>query len=138
MPEYPLTLPAIRVRQPLGEFFVVALDAATLRTVTYMDATRISKVDRHTFLYSLLGAQRESSPRRAKQIAKYINTVEAAFPNSIILAANYINDEEFQEEEAKRWRVEGSNTSGWNLVIPSSEKMGSIIDGQHRLLGFYY
>lgn len=138
MPEYPLKLPAIRVHQPLGEFFVVALDAATLRTITYMDATRIAKVDRQSFLYSLLGSQRQSSPRRAKQIAKYINTVEAAFPNSIILAANYINDGEFQEDEDKRWSVEGNGNSGWHLVIPSSEKMASIIDGQHRLLGFDY
>lgn len=138
MPEYPLKLPAIRVLQPLGEFFVVALDAATLRTITYMDATRIAKVDRQSFLYSLLGAQRQSSPRRAKQIARYINTVEAAFPNSIILAANYINDGEFQEDEDKQWRVENDSNSAWHLVIPSSEKMASIIDGQHRLLGFDY
>jgi DNA phosphorothioation-associated DGQHR protein 1 len=138
MPEYPLKLPAIRVHQPLGEFFVVTLDAATLRRITYMDATRIARVDRQFFFYSLLGSNRQSSPRRAKQIAKYINTVEAAFPNSIILAANYINDGEFQENEDNRWRVEANGNSMWHLVIPSSERMASIIDGQHRLLGFDY
>jgi len=138
MADFPMTLPAIKVRQPLGEFFVVAIDAATLQTITYMDATRISKVDRQSFLYSLLGAQRQSSPRRAKQIATYINTVEAAFPNSIILAANYINDGELQEDETKRWRIERNGHLLWNLVIPSSDEMASVIDGQHRLLGFDY
>lgn len=138
MPNFPMKIPALRVQQPLGEFFVVSINAATLRSITYMDATRISGVDRKSFLYSLLGAQRESSPRRAKQIAKYINTVEAAFPNSIILAANYVNDGELQEDENKRWRAERDSNSLWQIVIPSSDKMASIIDGQHRLLGFDY
>ncbi|MBI3245424.1 MAG: DGQHR domain-containing protein [Deltaproteobacteria bacterium] len=138
MPTFPLTLPAIKVTQPLGEFFVVALDATTLLQVTFLDPTRIEKVDTKAFWYSLLGAQRQSSPRRAKQIGKYIDTEEAAFPNSIILAANYINDGELQEDETKRWRVESVNDSLFQLVIPSDSKMASIVDGQHRLLGFDY
>jgi len=76
--------------------------------------------------------------RSAKQIAKYINTVEAAFPNSIILAANYINYGELQEDEDKRWRIEVGKDSLFHLVIPSGDTMASVIDGQHRLLGFDY
>jgi len=138
MPTFPLTLPAIKVSQPLGEFFVVTLDAATLRQVTFLDATRIDKVDTKEFWYSLLGTQRQLSLPRAKQIAKYINTVEAAFPNSIILAANYINYGELQEDEDKRWRIEVGKDSLFHLVIPSGDTMASVIDGQHRLLGFDY
>lgn len=138
MRTFPLILQAIRVQQPLGEFYVVALDALTLRTVTFLDPTRINRVDRKTFWYSLLGAQRLSSPRRAKQIAKYINTYESAFPNSIILAANYIDYGELKEDETNRWRVESVNGAGFQLVVPTSEKMASVIDGQHRLLGFDY
>lgn len=138
MKSFPLTLPAIRVEQPLGEFFVVSLDALTLRTVTFLDPTRINRVDRTAFWYSLLGAQRESSPRRAKQIAKYINTYESAFPNSIILAANYVDYGELQEDETKRWRVESVDSAGFQVIIPSSDKMASVVDGQHRLLGFDY
>src|ERR1019366_8885769 len=84
-----LSAPAIRVVQPLGEFYVVSIPARLLRQITFIDLTRIESVDRKQFLYRLLGAQRPSSPRRAKQIAHYIDTIEAAFPNSIILAANY-------------------------------------------------
>jgi len=135
---FPLRLRAIRASQPLGDFFVVALDAATLRQVTFLDPTRITSVDSKSFWYSLLGAQRQSSPRRARQIAKYINTVEAAFPNSIILAANYINYGELQEDEEKRWRVECVGDNLFELVIPTNGKMASVIDGQHRLLGFDY
>jgi DNA phosphorothioation-associated DGQHR protein 1 len=138
MATFPLRLPAIMVKQPLGEFFAFSIDAETLRKVAFFDPTRIEKVDKKNFWYSLLGAQRPSSTRRAKQIAKYINTVESAFPNSIILAANYINDGEFQEDENKRWRIEPTNNSCYHLIIPTEDKMVSIIDGQHRLLGFDY
>jgi DNA phosphorothioation-associated DGQHR protein 1 len=83
----------------------------------------------------ILGAQRPGSIPRARQIANYIDTVEAAFPNSIILAANYINDGELQENPEKRWRVEESN-GRYTLIIPTLDQMASVIDGQHRLLGF--
>jgi len=131
----PLRLPAIKVSQPLGDFFSVAIDAATLRQITFIDPTRIKEADRQSFFYNLLGAQRPSSLPRARQIAKYIDTVEAAFPNSIILAANYINYGELQEDSEKRWRVESEN-GHYTLVLPTLEKMASIIDGQHRMLGF--
>jgi DNA phosphorothioation-associated DGQHR protein 1 len=138
MSNFPLVLPAIRVSQPLGEFYVVSIDATTLRHVTFLDPTRIDKVDAKAFLYNLLGAQRPSSMRRAKDIAKYIDTTESAFPNSIILAANYIDYGVLQEDEAKRWRVEAVDTEFYRLVIPTEEPMSSVVDGQHRLLGFDY
>ncbi len=133
---FPLRIPAILVRQPLADFYVVSLPARTVRQITYLDPTRIEKVDRNRLLYSLLGAQRMASPTRARKIAKYIDTVEAAFPNSVILSANYINDGVLQEDETKRWRVEKTPSGGFELVIPTADQMASVIDGQHRLLGF--
>ena len=134
---FPLRFPAVRVHQPLGEFFAIAMDAETLRKVTFIDPTRIKQADRQSFIYNLLGAQRPSSIPRAKQIAKYIDTQEAAFPNSVILAANYIEYGELQEDSEKRWRVEESK-GDYTLVVPTLEQMASVIDGQHRLLGFDY
>jgi len=132
---FPIHIPAIKVSQPLGDFWAFSIEAGLLRTVAFLDPTRISKVNKTSFLYSLIGSQREASIPRVKKIAKYIDTVEAAFPNSIILAANYINYGDIQLDEKKRWKVE-KHGSGWQLVIPTPEKMASIIDGQHRLLGF--
>lgn len=131
----PFRFQAIRVKQPLGEFFSVAISAETLRKIVFIDPMRIKASDQQSFFYSLLGAQRQTSIPRARQIAKYIDTVEAAFPNSIILAANYINYGELQEDETKRWYIEedGKNCT---LVVPTLETMASVIDGQHRLFGF--
>jgi len=119
----------------MGEFYAVTLPARLLRQVVYLDPTRVSSVDRQSFLYKLLGNQREASTPRAKKIAEYINTVESAFPNSVILAANYIDNGEFQENLKSRWKIE-SDSCGDCVVIPSDQRMASVIDGQHRLLGF--
>jgi hypothetical protein len=54
MNEVPLKRPAIRVIQPLGEFFVVTIEAKTLRQITFIDPTRIKEADRKSFFYSLL------------------------------------------------------------------------------------
>ena len=137
MLSFPLKLSAVRVDQTLGEFYAVPIPERLLRTVTFLDPTRIESVDRKAFFYSLLGSQREASIPRAKRIANYIDTVESAFPNSIILAANYINYGEFQVDEETRWRLEITKSS-CKLVIPSGAKMASVIDGQHRLLGIDY
>lgn len=133
---FPLRIPALKVKQPLGDFFVVSLPARVVRQVTFLDPTRIERVDKVKFFYSLLGAQRVASSARAKKIAKYINTIEAAFPNSIILSANYINEGELQEDTSKRWSVEDKGNGTFELVIPTSSPMASVIDGQHRMLGF--
>ncbi len=119
----------------MGEFYAVALPARLFRQVVYLDPTRIASVDRQSFLYKLLGNQREASGPRAKKIAEYINTVESAFPNSVILSANYNDNGALQENPESRWRIE-SATCGDYLVIPSDARMASVIDGQHRLLGF--
>lgn len=64
--------------------------------------------------------------------------MEAAFPNSIILAANYSEEGILEELEGNRWRVEMNGGGNCTLVIPTPKKLASIIDGQHRLYGFEY
>ena len=138
MTSFPLCLPAIKVSQPLGDFFVISLDAMTLQKVVSLDPIRIFSVENESCWHRMLGVQWLSSERRAKQIAKYLDTVEAAFPNSIILAANYVDNGELQEDEEKRWRIELAGEKIYKLIIPTSERMASVVDGQHRLLGFKY
>lgn len=136
-PKFPVIVPAIRIMQPLGEFYVTKLDARLLLQVTYSDPLRaIAEVgDYHT--YSMIGIQREETEKRLKEIGRYIDTVEAAFPNSIILGVNYHSTGELEEKEDKRWRIDQLEKNEFvNLVIPSDTKIARIIDGQHRLHGF--
>ena len=133
---FPIRIPVLKVEQPLGEFYVAVLSAETLLEVTYSDPLRILGVSA-TGEYVLKGHQRKLVQDRLKAIGRYIDTVEAAFPNSIILAANYREDGALEENEKIRWSVENNddNIIG-TLVIPSSKKLAAIVDGQHRLYGF--
>jgi DNA phosphorothioation-associated DGQHR protein 1 len=62
--------------------------------------------------------------------------VEAAFPNSVILAANYDEDGKLVEDEKYRWTVEKNAEGDLHLTIPTLKKIAAIVDGQHRLHGF--
>lgn len=132
---YPLKLRAVHVSQPMGDFYAVSITARQLREVIFLDPTRIESVSKKSFWYKLTGNQREASTSRTRAIGDYINTVESAFPNSIILAGNYDDSGKLIEDEASRWRV-GTDDCGEYLVIPSARKVASVVDGQHRLLGF--
>lgn len=150
MVEYPFKTPVVRVKQPIGEFYVASVPVRVLMDTCYsepLSAVREEKSDG----YRVEGAQRPLYEQRLRNIAQFIDTEEAAFPNSIILGANskFLIDEtqeadvestEVQEGEvAGRWEViEDPNTPGPYLLIPSDEKISSIIDGQHRLFSFPY
>jgi len=130
--KFPIKVPAIRVNQPLGEFYITKLTAEILLEVTFSDPLRLIAEN-----YKLSGAQREEQLKRLIEIGRYIDTVEAAFPNSIILGANYRPDGELEENEEFRWHIDfNDNNECINLVIPTSNRLASIIDGQHRLHGF--
>lgn len=135
--EFPVRTPVLKVVQPLGECFAAVLPAELLLRVTYSDPLRILG-----FLesgdYELKGHQRKLVKERLKAIGRFIDTVEAAFPNSIILAANYNEDGELVEDEAVRWSVvlNQENDAVGTLIIPTAAKLAAIVDGQHRLYGF--
>lgn len=124
--------------QPLGEFFAAVLPAELLLQVTYSDPLRILGLS-ESGGYELKGHQRKLVQERLKAIGRFIDTVEAAFPNSIILAANYREDGELEEDDEKRWSVESRTNGGASgtLVIPTAAKLAAIVDGQHRLYGFH-
>lgn len=130
-----LKLPALRLEQPVGVFYATSIPAAYLLDLCFTDKIRaVPSGDG----YELKGSQRELVDRRLREIGRYINTREAAFPNSIILAANYSSDSgAIETDEALRWRIEAvSSDECVSLVIPTDTRLAAIIDGQHRLFGF--
>ena len=119
---------ALKLTQPIGEFFVARLDAHLLASLTKADVRRVS--DRE--LESRTGIQRGLNQARVSQIANYISTVDASFPNSIILN---LNPEHLKDVKQP---VEEKTSVGALYVfeINEHEDAFSIIDGQHRLAGF--
>jgi DNA phosphorothioation-associated DGQHR protein 1 len=134
---FPLRTPALKVIQPLGEFFVSIISAEILLEITYSDPLRLVGFGDEGD-YQLKGHQRVLLRKRLKEIGQYIETIEAAFPNAIILAANYNENGELEEDDNIRWDVEIPENDGpfSTLIIPTAAKLAAIVDGQHRLYGF--
>lgn len=146
---FPLTIPALKISQPMSDFYAVSLPAYLLLEVCFSDIMRAIKTEEGYKLEG--GTQRSIQQDRLKKIAEYIERDDSAFPNSIILAANYhesgytideLEDEKDLENKPNlSWKVSKVNIDNpkcklYNLTIPSAKKLAAIIDGQHRLFGF--
>lgn len=114
----------IKINQPLGTFYVASINADDLLKIVEADPYR-ANID-GTFI----GVQRSENPKRLREISEYLNGVESAMPNSIIIAANTHSQE---EEDSWQIKMEGEKEY---LFVPHDSVNGSIIDGQHRLNGF--
>jgi len=148
--DFPYETNALRVDQRLGSFYVVVLPAELLLQVAASDRMRATMKEDGSG-YTLEGTQRLIHDKRLNEIGAYINRVDSAFPNSIIVAANYdldtgldqgeleymSSEEDGKPFDASRvWTITESEEGCHKLTIPSPEKLAAIIDGQHRLFSF--
>lgn len=151
MLSFPYETDALRVDQRLGTFYVAVLPAELLLQVAASDRMRAT-LNEDGGGYHLEGTQRLRQDKRLNEIGNYINRVDAAFPNSIIIAANHdlrtgfdrgeVEDIDIEEDEAgaveesKIWTIEDKGEGIYRLCIPTPEKLAAVIDGQHRLFAF--
>jgi DNA phosphorothioation-associated DGQHR protein 1 len=147
MISFPYKVPALKVVQPLGIFYVAVLPARLLLDVAYSDVLSAS-IKKDSVGYELTGTQRLPQPKRLQPIAEFINRTDSAFPNSIILAANFrkedglIEDDDLGNADSDSqshtmWTIEDrGDRECCFLTIPTREKLAAIIDGQHRLFAF--
>lgn len=139
---YPKKYPALKVKQPFGEFYITSIPAIDVLDFTFSDELRYNEEK------ELTGSQRKLDEKnRVKSITDYINGNDTAFPNSIILAANYNESGLIEEDEEVRWKltsidnnlgseIETSETNLYYIEVPTRLKLAAIVDGQHRVNGF--
>lgn len=108
----------IEVSQPVGTFYIGSIDSQDLVKIAYADILRIEQRDVEKYL----GVERPLSDDRVKEISNYVNTIDATFPTSIILA---ISSEEIVEYDKGKGIMK----------IKREENVAKIIDGQHRIAG---
>ena len=137
---------ALRVRQPMGTFYVAVLPARVLLDVAFTDLTSArARADGRG--YEIEGTQRFRQDKRLDEIAAFLRRGDAAIPNSIIVAGNYrqedglIEEDEAPEQEgapavSRRWTLAERNDGCLELTIPTPAKLAAVIDGQHRLFAF--
>jgi len=124
-----IELPAVRVIQPLGEFYVASIDSKILCDITKADVRRM--IEERPF-ETYLGIQRPLVGARVRDLESYVNTFDACFPTSIVLA---IDRKCAEYDEKKRiLRLQ-------NFVDKDAEEqilyiqIARVLDGQHRIEG---
>ncbi|WP_350996449.1 DGQHR domain-containing protein [Shewanella sp. TB7-MNA-CIBAN-0143] len=128
-------IPAFKITQPLGTFYVFKMKANELYSISYSARAKYKKSGFLNNVFSpITGTQRPLEDGRDKEIAQYVNSVECAIPNSIVIGAN-ISEQGGLVNNNERWRVEEDASGACTLIIPTDKKLASIIDGQHRLAG---
>ncbi|MDN0118011.1 DGQHR domain-containing protein [Yersinia frederiksenii] len=121
-----ITIKALKVSQPIGEFYFGKIKAKDLVNITYSDVRRMADSESRQ-LDDYIGIQRPLIESRVRQINSYISGVDSSFPNSIIIAMNSDN-------------LSWNESNGDFIISPNEDgdlsKLAKILDGQHRIAGF--
>lgn len=129
-----VSIHTFQVNQPIGEFYVGRLRAHELLKICRFDFRRIEQGEGYV---KFIGIQRDVSPKRRKEIAKYAATMDACFPTGVVLS---IPRECVQIDPVCDGIVSYLKISAYDdpvdpeLSIPL-DQIAAIIDGQHRLRG---
>ncbi|MBI3699468.1 MAG: DGQHR domain-containing protein [Afipia sp.] len=125
-----LEVDALKVTQPIGDFFVASMEHEVLIKISYFDVRRVLRDSRDIERY--LGIQRPLSEKRVKDLSAYVNFLDATFPSSIILAI----DDEYAEydEKKKKLSIRNFKEDETSPSIAISE-VARVLDGQHRIAG---
>lgn len=134
--EIALNLNVLKVRQPIGDFFIASIPAKELVEITYSDVRRLASEERDIEKY--LGIQRPVNPARIKDLKKYLEAPDSTFPTAVILAVDE-RCAEYHELDSgfgcltlsEYIPEDGVEDDG----IPIS-KLAKVLDGQHRIAAF--
>lgn len=125
-------IPCVPVKQPIGMFFMGAIDYRDLIDITHTDVRRI---DGERGFETYLGIQRPLSKKRVDEIAEYVNSFDACFPTAVILSvdgkcAEY--DEKSGYLKLAPYKSETNEEGDDDIPL---QKIAKVIDGQHRIEG---
>lgn len=109
----------LKVKQPIGEFYIGTIGYKDLIDISYADVRRLEKREREIETY--IGIQRPLSANRVKQINKYVNLIDATFPTGVILSVSS-DDVDY-------------NSDGGIMTLERDSNTAKVLDGQHRIAG---
>lgn len=129
-----ISFPALKLVQPIGEFYVGVISAKKLCEITYFDVRRVIQRERDIERY--LGIQRPLDDRRVEELEQYVNTIDATFPTAVIIAV----DEACASFDEKKGELTLSNLLGDESAGAEPiyyRRIARVIDGQHRIAGLF-
>jgi DGQHR domain-containing protein len=124
-------LPATVVIQPIGTFYVTAMDSELISTIAVADVRRLN--ESQTEIEEYLGIQRKLDSKRRIDIAKYVRTIDATFPTSVVVAVEDERCIDFERESNHLLLFEVHDDVDGPAVAKGD--IAKILDGQHRLAG---
>ncbi len=125
-----ITFPCIKVKQPIGDFYIGSIKAKDLCEITKVDVRRLKSEERG--FESYLGIQRPLNEKRVTEIAKYVDTVDACFPTAVILAVPGVCAK-FNAKVNELTLSPYENKNDKEKI--DYDEMASVLDGQHRIEG---
>ena len=116
----------ISITQPIGTFYVASIKVSIL-------LKKVDILSRDMTKEGQLRVQREYRANRGNEIAKYAAEDNSTFPTSIIVAT-YPDMVHIDGDDLIFGNL--SDSLDWQPMEPdSTDKIGEVIDGQHRLQG---
>lgn len=112
----------LKVTQPIGVFYIGVMNHEDLIKITYVDIRRLDTGTEQREVEVYTGIQRELSKNRVKEIAKYVNMVDATFPTGVIIHVNPEDVISYDEDSGV-------------MELPFSDSIAKVLDGQHRIAG---
>ncbi len=122
-----ITIDAIKMTQPIGDFYVGVMNHSDLCQISFVDMRRIE-----TELDNYIGIQRKLSPTRVADIGKFVNTIDAAFPTSIVLSVEG-ECASFDEKSKLLTLTSVAKKKGRREI--AFIDIAKVLDGQHRIEG---
>ena len=126
---------ALRIRQPIGEFFIAAISSKKMVDICWFDIRKI-KGDQ---LEDFTGIQREIDPKRVAQIKRYVRGTDPTFPTAIVIAVDErcarIDVAGSQDSSLVRMTIRNHTDPEPGLDPVLYREIARVIDGQHRLEG---
>lgn len=116
-----LTIDCIEAVQPIGTMYVAVIDSGDLEVISYADVRRLEMGNENREIETYIGIQRELNKNREKDLGRYVNLIDASFPNSIILA---ISSEYATYDPISK-----------KMSIVLKQDVAKVLDGQHRIAG---
>jgi DGQHR domain-containing protein len=128
-----LELTALKVTQPIGQFFIATIGYKQLLQICDFDIRELAKGET---IEEYIGIQRKLRGSRVNQISEFIQLPDSSFPTSVIVSI----DNEFMHidpdnEEADIVTLTISNKSFEGSESKHYRSLARVLDGQHRLKG---
>lgn len=111
----------LEATQPIGTLYVGVMDHDDVEFISYADVRRLELGIDNREVEDYIGIQRQLVDSREKDIGRYVNLIDATFPNSVILSVS------------SEYASYNPNTGMMTLLY--KDDIAKVLDGQHRIAG---